>query len=50
MAVLSGTLEEIANQVNDLNIKATVLVAYDYENQIWRVVKVNSDAELVTTT
>ena len=29
MAVISGTLAEIAEQVNDLNIKVALLVAFD---------------------
>ena len=36
--VLKGTLAQIAAQVEDLNIKLSVLVAYDYANQTWFVV------------
>ena len=36
--VLKGTLQEIANQIEELNIKASILVAYDYTKGTWFVV------------
>ena len=35
--VTSGTLQEIAEQVEELNIKASILVAYDYAKETWFV-------------
>lgn len=46
--ILSGTLEEIAEQVGDINIKLAILVAYDRENSTWRVVNVDEDGNLKT--
>jgi len=42
MAVLSGTLQEIAAQVEELNIKVSVLCGYDYDNETWVVLAVDS--------
>ena len=36
--VLSGTLQEIAEQIEEANIKVAIMVAYDYDNETWFVV------------
>ncbi len=36
--VLKGTLAEIAAQVQDLNIKVAITIAYDYQRGTWFVV------------
>ena len=46
--ILSGTLEEIVEQISDLNAGISVLVAYDRVNETWRVVNVDSDGNLKT--
>jgi hypothetical protein len=44
--VLSGTLEEISEQIEELNIKVSVLVGYDRENCNWVVLNVDQDGNL----
>ena len=46
--ILAGTLEEIAAQVNELNIKLSILVAYDRVNKTWRVVNIDENGNLKT--
>lgn len=43
------TLEDIAKLVNDLNIKTVILIGKYAEND-YRIVKVDTDGKLITTT
>lgn len=40
--VLQGTLQELAKQVEELNIKISVMVCYDYDAETWVVVAADS--------
>jgi hypothetical protein len=47
--VLSGTLQEIAEQVEELNIKIAVMVAYDYAVHTWFVIGGDSTTGIIAT-